>query len=377
MKNSHWRSFKKGMSWFLVFAIAMGSQGTGLSAATFDYGQDYGYQQEEVLSADQSYSSEDVQIEDVPAQGSEADTSQIQDIAAPDREADPSQVEDTAAPDSEADTSQVEDTAAPDSEADTSKIEDVFTDGESVLTDSNEETADTTLLDAPADAQEGTIQYLIEEARKAGSTTLTLSLGENFPDTVEENLLIPHGMDVVLDLNGHTLTVDKSSAEAGKDTNNITVYGQLTLQNGTLSGSASSLGNENTRGVFVCYGGRLVLGEGAEITGYAAAGRGGGVYVNEGASLSIEGGMIRGNSSGISGGGIWIYHASDFSYQSGAITGNSAALNGGGVYIQSYDVKQVPLAAGFPLQRITQIRMGEAFTSIVCLMWKINGYLMA
>ena len=135
-----------------------------------------------------------------------------------------------------------------------------------MLTDSNEETADTTLLDAPADAQEGTIQYLIEEARKAGSTTLTLSLGENFPDTVEENLLIPHGMDVVLDLNGHTLTVDKTSAEDGKDTNNITVYGQLTLQNGTLSGSASSLGNENTRGVFVCYGGRLILGEGAEIT---------------------------------------------------------------------------------------------------------------
>ena len=243
MKNSHWRSFKKGMSWFLVFAIAMGSQGTGLSAATFDYGQDYGYQQEEVLSADQSYSSEDVQIEDVPAQGSGADTSQIEDIAAPDREADPSQMEDAVAQDSETDPSQ---------------IEDVFTDGESVLTDSNEETADTTLLDAPADAQEGTIQYLIEEARKAGSTTLTLSLGENFPDTVEENLLIPHGMDVVLDLNGHTLTVDKSSAEAGKDTNNITVYGQLTLKNGTLSGSASSLGNENTRGVFVCYGGRLV-----------------------------------------------------------------------------------------------------------------------
>ena len=114
MKNSHWRSFKKGMSWFLVFAIAMGSQGTGLSAATFDYGQDYGYQQEEVLSADQSYSSEDVQIEDVPAQGSEADTSQIQDIAAPDREADPSQMEDAAVPDREADPSQMEDAAVPD-----------------------------------------------------------------------------------------------------------------------------------------------------------------------------------------------------------------------------------------------------------------------
>ena len=261
MKNSHWRSFKKGMSWFLVFAIAMGSQGTGLSAATFDYGQDYGYQQEEVLSADQSYSSEDVQIEDVPAQVSETDTSQMEDAAVPDSEADTSQMEDAAAQGSEADTSQIEDATVPDSEADpsqiedaeaqgseadTSQIEDVFTDGESVLTDSNEETADTTLLDAPADAQEGTIQYLIEEARKAGSKTLTLSLGENFPDTVEENLLIPHGMDIVLDLNGHTLTVDKTSAEDGKDTNNITVYGQLTLKNGTLSGSASSLGNENT-----------------------------------------------------------------------------------------------------------------------------------
>ena len=124
MKNSHWRSFKKGMSWFLVFAIAMGSQGTGLSAATFDYGQDYGYQQEEVLSADQSYSSEDVQIEDVPAQGSEADTSQIQDIAAPDREADPSQMEDTAVPDREADPSQMEDAVAQDSETDPSQVED-------------------------------------------------------------------------------------------------------------------------------------------------------------------------------------------------------------------------------------------------------------
>ena len=41
MKNNHWRSFKKGMSWFLTFAIAIGSQGTGLSAATLDYGQEY------------------------------------------------------------------------------------------------------------------------------------------------------------------------------------------------------------------------------------------------------------------------------------------------------------------------------------------------
>ena len=64
-----------------------------------------------------------------------------------------------------------------------------------MLVDNHEETADTTFLDAPADVKEGTIQYQIEEARKAGSTTLTISLDDSFPATVEENLLIPRGMD--------------------------------------------------------------------------------------------------------------------------------------------------------------------------------------
>ena len=356
MKNNHWRSFKKGMSWFLTFAIAIGSQGTGLSAATLDYGQDYQVtvssdvdtsQTQQIPASDSDGDTSD--SGQIPASGSEGDTTQVEDISTTGSVEEPAQVEDISASDSEGTASQVEDSSAQDSEGNTSQIQDVFTDGDALLADNHEETADTTLLDAPADVKEGTIQYQIEEARKAGSTTLKLSLDDSFPAIVEENLLIPHGMDVVLDLNGHTLTVDKTSAEDGKDTNNITVYGQLTLQNGSLSGSASSLGNENTRGVFVCYGGRLVLGEGAEISSYAAAGRGGGVYVNEGASLSIEGGMIRGNSSGISGGGIWIYHASDLSYQSGAITGNSAALNGGGVYIQSYDCETSTFGSGISI----------------------------
>ena len=323
MRNKHWRSLKKGMSWFLTFATVLGSQGTGLSATTFVYGQDYEYTQEETLSTDSSYSSDDVQIQAVPSEDG-----QVSDITQGDTSSDASA--DSAA-------NQQIDNTGNDNGDTVDEPEDIFSDGENVFSDNNEETADTTLLDASADAQEGTIQYLIEEARKAGSTQLTISLGENFPATVEENLLIPHGMDIVLDLNGHTLTVDKTSAESDKDTSNVTVYGQLTLKNGCLSGSASSAGNDNTRGVSVLYGGRLILGEGSEITGYSASGRGGGVYVSEGAGLYMEGGTIRDNRSGISGGGVWLYNESNLSYKKGTITGNQAALNGGGMYIQSYD----------------------------------------
>ena len=376
MKNNHWRSFKKGMSWFLTFAIAIGSQGTGLSAATLDYGQDYqvSVSSDVDTSQTQQISASDgegdtTQVEDSSASGSDVeDTSKVEDISIPDSEEDPAQVEDVSTSDSEEAASQVEDSSAQDSEGNTSQIEDAFTDGEGVPIDNNEEIADTTLLDAPADVKEGTIQYLIEEARKAGSTTLTISLGEDFPATVEENLLIPRGMDIVLDLNGHTLTVDKSSAEAGKDTNNITVYGRLTLKNGSLSGSASSAGNENTRGVFVCYGGRLILGEGAQITGYSASGRGGGLYVSDGAGLSMNGGRIYDNCSGISGGGVWIYRTSNLSYENGAITGNKAALNGGGVYIQKDDSETITWGSGIAMRTTT----GAVFTSTVYRMWEMN-----
>ena len=196
MKNSHWRSFKKGMSWFLTFAIAIGSQGTGLSAATLDYGQDYQVSVNSDVDTSQTQQipasdgeGDTTQVEDIsasgsnadtfnagqiPASDSEGDTTQVEDISIPDSEEDPAQMEDISTSGSEGDISRVEDSSAQDSEGNASQIEDVFTDGDALLADNHEETADTTLLDAPADVKEGTIQYQIEEARKAGSTTLTI-----------------------------------------------------------------------------------------------------------------------------------------------------------------------------------------------------------
>ena len=161
MKNNHWRSFKKGMSWFLTFAIAIGSQGTGLSAATLDYGQDYQVSvnsdvedttQVEDISASGS-NADTFNAGQIPASDSEGDTTQVEDISIPDSEEDPAQMEDISTSGSEGDISRVEDSSAQDSEGNAPQIEDVFTDGDGVLVDNHEETADTTFLDAPADVK--------------------------------------------------------------------------------------------------------------------------------------------------------------------------------------------------------------------------------
>ena len=108
MKNNHWRSFKKGMSWFLTFAIAIGSQGTGLSAATLDYGQDY----QVSVNSDVE---DTTQVEDISASGSNADTFNAGQIPASDSEEDTTQVEDISTSGSEGDISRVEDSSAQDS----------------------------------------------------------------------------------------------------------------------------------------------------------------------------------------------------------------------------------------------------------------------
>ena len=125
MKNNHWRSFKKGMSWFLTFAIAIGSQGTGLSAATLDYGQDYQVSVSSDVDTSQTYgrflhrTAREIppREEDSSASGSDVeDTSKVEDISIPDSDEDPAQVEDVSTSDSEEAASQVEDSSAQDSE---------------------------------------------------------------------------------------------------------------------------------------------------------------------------------------------------------------------------------------------------------------------
>ena len=60
-------------------------------------------------------------------------------------------------------------------------------------------------------------------------------------------------------------------------------------------------------------------------------GYGGGVYVYDGCSFTMNGGKITSNTAGFYGGGVYLSRKSNFTMNGGSITGNSAQMSGGGV----------------------------------------------
>jgi hypothetical protein len=89
----------------------------------------------------------------------------------------------------------------------------------------------------------------------------------------------------------------------------------------------------NTKAIItVAAGGKLVMKEGAEITGAARSPvDGGAVRVNAGGSFVMDGGYIRGNT-GISNGGAVFISGGEFIMTGGEISGNQAS-NTGGVFM--------------------------------------------
>ena len=115
--------------------------------------------------------------------------------------------------------------------------------------------------------------------------------------------------NVTLDLNGHTLSRGLSSGNAVADGGVIKVTG------GTLTVRDSS----------ETYGGT--------ITGGNTTGRGGGIFVDNGAGLIFESGTISGNNAAY-GGGVGLQFYANFLQQEGTITNNNAT-SGGGVFVDS------------------------------------------
>ena len=152
-----------------------------------------------------------------------------------------------------------------------------------------------------------------------------------------EDLVIPGGAKITLELNGHTI----DAADRGV----IWVYGQLTLEGGDLvepedagrltggdilaadGGSVYLLsgeisGSQASRGVSVDAGSLFVM-SGGSISGNAVNGCGGGVYVAQGGTFRMSGGTIAGNKATDSGGGIFIAEGGSFAYNDGEVEGNA------------------------------------------------------
>lgn len=154
------------------------------------------------------------------------------------------------------------------------------------------------------------LQKEIEEAENGDTITLKRNWKASADD---DRLRIPAGKTLTIDLNGHTLNRNCSSANAD---------GQVIEVMRNDDGEVSSLTIKDTKG-------------GGKITGGYAV-NGGGISINEGCSCTIEGGSVTGNKASETGGGICA--RGTLTVKGGEITNNSvdgasAEKKGGGIYV--------------------------------------------
>lgn len=189
-----------------------------------------------------------------------------------------------------------------------------------------------------ADAEKGSLQELVNEAADGAEETdgwkvFTLKLEDDYPG----NLVITDGLDVTIDLNGHTITAYRPGDDQENGTlNTILVYGKLTIRDGgeDKNGKIWAGEGENqaieVRGITVAREASVTL-ESGSVEGFRTKTNGAGVWVYNGGAFAMSGGSVRNNQTEQSGGGIFAYDAGGVHINGGEISGNSAEQNGGGI----------------------------------------------
>jgi len=179
-------------------------------------------------------------------------------------------------------------------------------------------------------------------------------------------LYVPAGKYVKLDLNGFSIDRGLAGKAAYYPGNVITVKGNLTLTDSSdksdtpeYDGTGAITGGNNRLsggGVYVAENGTFTM-EGGSISGnnvnFSEGSMndfgGGGVYVNINGTFTMTGGSISGNNVNVSsgqvsrfgGGGVYVYRGR-FTMEGGSISGNKVTANaddsgGGGVYVNGFD----------------------------------------
>ena len=169
-------------------------------------------------------------------------------------------------------------------------------------------------------AAPGSLQELINLIEDGESGTITLT------HDYTENIVIPDGKTVTIDLNGYTIT---GKREGNGSVNAVTVYGDFTL---TGNGTITSGGVSNIRGVTIASGATFYM-KGGTITDFDVTGNGGGVRVENRGKLVMTGGEITGNSASDYGGGVFAYNGNTGLDLTGGTISNNTAPSGGGLAI--------------------------------------------
>ncbi|MCC8051855.1 MAG: right-handed parallel beta-helix repeat-containing protein [Clostridiales bacterium] len=174
-------------------------------------------------------------------------------------------------------------------------------------------------------------------------------------DDYTEDLMIWDGVNVTINLNGHTIT----SVGSGK--NAITVYGALTLTDSSTGGAVVNGTSVSARGVLVAQAGVFTM-EGGTISGFSVSGNGGGVSVENGGTFAMTGGTIDGNTATSYGGGVFLYEADQIANMTGGtISNNTSGLSGGGLAANQTTSKEVTLNADLTIKDNTAATYGGGF----------------
>jgi hypothetical protein len=119
---------------------------------------------------------------------------------------------------------------------------------------------------------------------------------------------------------------------------NVSISGNLTVRNTTISGNTAGVGSGNRSGggIYFRRGGSLLM-ENSTVSGNSSVARGGGLYLyggGETGTFTVRNSTISGNTSGSDGGGLVFYtygtnNNHSLTVQNTTITANSAAVGGG------------------------------------------------
>lgn len=177
----------------------------------------------------------------------------------------------------------------------------------------------------------------LKKRLSAGESTIVLD--KNYTAAPEDNSLsVPSGKNVTLDLNGHIINRNLSTATFEGYVIRVYTNGTLTITDSGINGTITGGNNSTYTGGGIYNEGTLTI-IGGSITGntcsYEIDGGGGGIC-NRG-TLTISGGTISNNYATYNGGGI--YNSSMFgstpcslTINGGTIENNTATNGGGGIY---------------------------------------------
>lgn len=176
------------------------------------------------------------------------------------------------------------------------------------------------------------LQGILDDVQ--GETTIRLTQDLSAVQGVDPKLELAQGKNVILDLNGYTLSRGLTDCSPEEDGHVIKNYGTLTITDSSAGHSGKITGGNSTEQCGAIWNmGTLTL-DGAEISGNTSGEEAGGIYNEPWGVVDLISAKITGNTSQLSGGGI--YNKGTLNISGASVVSGNSAPDGSNVYMIDY-----------------------------------------